>query len=136
MVRRVSHLGFAVRDLEAAVRLYRDVFGLELVHRWVAAADGMEAASFRVGDLQIELMSPLQEDSPVGRFIARRGEGMHHVAYRVADVATALEAARRAGLETIDQRPRAGGDGRTRIGFLHPRSTFGVLTELEEDVGT
>ncbi len=136
MVCRISHLGFAVRDLEAAIRLYRDVFGLELVHRWVAVADGMEAASFRVGDMEIELMCPIQEDSPIARFIARRGEGMHHIAYRVADVDGALEAARQAGLETVDQRPRAGGDGRTRIGFLHPRSTFGVLTELEEDVGS
>jgi methylmalonyl-CoA epimerase len=134
MLRRISHLGLAVRDLEAAVRLYREVFGLEVAHRWTAEVDRMEAASFRIGDLEIELMQPLEEDSPVGRFIARRGEGIHHVAYRVDDVAEALERARAAGLETIDREPRQGGDGRTRIGFLHPRSTFGVLTELEEDV--
>lgn len=133
-MKRVSHLGLAVRDLEAAVRLYRDVFGLELEHRWVAEADQMEAASFRVGDVEIELMRPLAADSPVGRFIEKRGEGIHHVAYKVEDVSAALASARAAGLETIDEAPRRGGDGRTRVGFLHPRSTGGVLTELEEDV--
>jgi methylmalonyl-CoA/ethylmalonyl-CoA epimerase len=134
MLRRISHLGLAVTDLDAAVRLYEGVFGLKVEHRWVAEADQMEAASFRVGDLEIELMQPLTADSPVGRFIARRGEGIHHVAYKVDDVAEALASARSAGIETIDERPRVGGGGLTRIGFLHPRSTFGVLTELEEDV--
>lgn len=134
MLRRISHLGLAVRDLDAAIRLYRDVFGLEVEHRWVAEADRMEAASLRVGELEIELMQPLEEDSPVGRFLARRGEGIHHIAYKVDDVGDALEGARAAGVETLDGEPRQGGGGRTRIGFLHPKSTFGVLTELEEDV--
>jgi methylmalonyl-CoA/ethylmalonyl-CoA epimerase len=134
MLRRISHLGLAVKDLDAAVRLYEEVFGLEAERRWVAEADQMRAASFRVGEVEIELMEPLAPDSPVGRFIARRGEGIHHVAYKVDDVAEALESARSAGIETIDDRPREGGGGSTRIGFLHPRGTFGVLTELEEDV--
>ncbi|MBO0684151.1 MAG: methylmalonyl-CoA epimerase [Candidatus Dormibacteraeota bacterium] len=134
MLRRVSHLGLAVRDLDAAIALYRDVFGLQLEHRWVAETDRMEAASFRIGDVHLELMQPLDEDSPVGKFIARRGEGLHHVAYKVDDVAEALGAARAAGVETIDQTPRPGGDGRTHIGFLHPRGAHGVLTELEQDV--
>lgn len=134
MLRRISHLGLAVKDLDAAVRLYEGVFGLQVAHRWTAADDRMEAASFRIGDLEIELMQPLEDDSPVGRFIARSGEGIHHIAYRVDDVADALGRAQAAGVETIDREPRRGGDGRTRIGFLHPRSTFGVLTELEEDV--
>jgi methylmalonyl-CoA/ethylmalonyl-CoA epimerase len=134
MLRQISHLGLAVKDLDAAVRLYEGVFGLEVEHRWVAEADQMEAASFRVGDIEIELMQPLTPDSPVGRFIARRGEGIHHVAYKVDDVAEALARARSSGIETIDERPRVGGGGSTRIGFLHPRGTFGVLTELEEDV--
>jgi methylmalonyl-CoA epimerase len=133
MLERVSHLGLAVKDLDAAIRLYEQVFGLRVAHRWVAEVDRMEAATFRVGDLEIELMQPLEEDSPIGRFIARRGEGVHHIAYRVQDVAEALERARKAGVTTIDEVPRAGGDGRTRIGFLHPRSTFGVLTELEQE---
>ncbi len=134
MLRRISHLGLAVRDLDAAIRLYEQVFGLSLTHRWVADADQMEAATFQLGDLEIELMQPLDDDSPVGRFIARRGEGIHHVAYKVDDVAEALDTAREAGVATIDQVPRSGGDGRTRIGFLHPGTTFGVLTELEQDV--
>jgi methylmalonyl-CoA/ethylmalonyl-CoA epimerase len=134
MLRRVSHLGLAVKDLDAAVRLYEDVFGLEVERRWVAEADQMEAAAFRVGDLEIEIMQPLAADSPVGRFIARRGEGIHHIAYKVDDVGKALSRARDSGIETIDELPREGGGGRTRIGFLHPRGTLGVLTELEEDV--
>jgi methylmalonyl-CoA/ethylmalonyl-CoA epimerase len=134
MLRRISHLGLAVKDLDEAVRLYEGVFGLELERRWVAEADQMRAAAFRVGDVEIELMEPLNPDSPVGRFIARRGEGIHHVAYKVDDVAEALDSARASGIETIDEHPREGGGGATRIGFLHPRGTLGVLTELEEDV--
>jgi methylmalonyl-CoA epimerase len=133
MVKRISHLGLAVKDLDAAIQLYEQVFGLRIEHRWVAETDRMEAATFRVGELEIELMQPLEDDSPVGRFIARRGEGIHHIAYRVDDVADGLHRAREAGLATIDEEPRAGGDGRTLIGFLHPRSTFGVLTELEQE---
>jgi methylmalonyl-CoA epimerase len=134
MLRRVSHLGLAVRDLDAAIRLYEGVFGLQVAHRWIAEADGMEAAALHVGDLEIELMQPIREDSPVARFIERRGEGLHHVSYKVDDVAGALGKAQAQGLETVDREPRPGGDGRTRVAFLHPRSTFGVLTELEEDV--
>jgi len=133
MVERISHLGLAVKDLDAAIQLYEQVFGLKVAHRWVAEADRMEAASFRVGNLEIELMQPLADDSPVGKFIAKRGEGIHHIAYRVEDVADALHKAREAGVATIDETPRAGGDGKTLIGFLHPRSTFGVLTELEQE---
>ena len=134
MLRRVSHLGLAVRDLDAAIRLYEGVFGLQVTHRWTAEADGMQAAALHVGDLEIELMQPTREDSPVARFIERRGEGLHHVAYKVDDVAEALEKVEESGVETVDREPRTGGDGRTRIAFLHPRGTFGVLMELEEDV--
>jgi methylmalonyl-CoA epimerase len=133
VLRRISHLGLAVKDLDDAIKLYEQVFGLEVAHRWVAEADRMEAATFRIGDLEIELMQPLEADSPVGRFIARRGEGIHHIAYKVDDVGEALDKAREAGIQAIDQEPRVGGSGRTRVGFLHPRSTFGVLTELEQD---
>jgi methylmalonyl-CoA/ethylmalonyl-CoA epimerase len=134
MLRRVSHLGLAVRDLDAAIRLYEGAFGLQVTHRWTAEADGMQAAALHVGDLEIELMQPMREDSPVARFIERRGEGLHHVAYKVDDVAEALEKVEESGVETVDREPRTGGDGRTRIAFLHPRGTFGVLMELEEDV--
>src|SRR5438270_3973469 len=121
MITRISHLGLAVRDLDAAIDLYTNVFGLELQRRWVVESERMEAASLRVCDVEIELMRPLEEESPVGRFIARRGEGLHHVAYRVDDVAGALSAAEDAGLEVIDETPRPGGSGHTLVGFLHPR---------------
>ena len=134
MLRRISHLGLAVRDLDAAIQLYEQVFGRRVAHRWVAEVDRMQAATFHIDGTEIELMQPLEEDSPIGRFIARRGEGIHHIAYKVDDVAEALSRASEAGLRTIDQQPRRGGDGRTLVGFLHPRSTFGVLTELEQDV--
>jgi methylmalonyl-CoA/ethylmalonyl-CoA epimerase len=134
-LKRVSHLGLAVHDLDAAIRLYRDVFGLELDHRWTADADGMEAAAFKLGEITIELMQPTRDDSPVAKFLAKRGEGLHHVAYEVGDVGTVLREVRSAGLETIDAEPRVGGDGRTRIGFVHPKSMLGVLTELEQHAG-
>jgi methylmalonyl-CoA/ethylmalonyl-CoA epimerase len=134
MIKRLSHLGLAVRDLDAAIRQYVDVFGFELEHRWVADADGMEAASLRSGEVEVELMQPLGEDTPVGKFLERRGEGLHHVCYEVDDVAAALAHVQRAGLQTVDERPREGGDGRTLVAFVHPKSTAGVLTELEQDV--
>jgi methylmalonyl-CoA epimerase len=134
LIKKLSHMGFAVRDLDAAVKLYRDVFGLQPAHRWTAQDDRMEAASFHVGDIEIELMQPTSLDSPIAKFIEKRGEGIHHVAYKVDDVADALHRAAAAGVATIDREPRRGGDGKTRIGFLHPKSTMGVLTELEEDV--
>ncbi|MBJ7601907.1 MAG: methylmalonyl-CoA epimerase [Candidatus Dormibacteraeota bacterium] len=135
MIKAISHLGLAVRDLDEAIQLYEQVFGVKVSHRWVAEQDRMEAAAFKIGEVEIELMQPLGEDSPVGRFIDKRGEGIHHIAYKVADVQKALSEARANGLETIDQVPRRGGDGKTKIGFLHPRSTHGVLTELEQDAG-
>ncbi|HEX6350051.1 MAG TPA: methylmalonyl-CoA epimerase [Candidatus Dormibacteraeota bacterium] len=134
MIKKLSHMGFAVKDLDAAVRLYHEVFGLQPRHRWHAGDDRMEAVSFQVGDVEIELMQATSEDSPIARFIAKRGEGIHHVAYKVDDVGEALQLAAAAGVETIDKQPRRGGDGKTRVGFLHPKSTMGVLTELEEDV--
>jgi methylmalonyl-CoA epimerase len=133
-LKRISHLGFAVKDLDRAIELYERAFDIHVKHRWVARDDGMEAASFSIGEVEIELMQPLAADTPVGRFIAKRGEGLHHVAYKVDDVAEVLEAVREAGLETIDTDPRPGGDGRTQVGFLDPKSTMGVLTELEQDV--
>ncbi|MDQ6898746.1 MAG: methylmalonyl-CoA epimerase [Candidatus Dormibacteraeota bacterium] len=135
MIKSISHLGLAVKDLDEAIQLYEQVFGVKVTHRWVAEQDRMEAAAFKIGDVEIELMQPLGEDSPVGRFIDKRGEGIHHIAYKVADLEKALSEARANGLETIDQVPRRGGDGKTKIGFLHPRSTHGVLTELEQDAG-
>lgn len=134
MIERVSHLGIAVADLDQAVHLYRDVLGLTMTSRWVAEDDGIEAASFRVGDVDIELMQALDDTSPVAKYVAKRGEGIHHVAFAVDDVAATLDDARARGLEAIDERPRTGGGGRTRVAFLHPRTMHGVLTELEQHV--
>lgn len=131
---RLSHLGLAVRDLDAAIRLYRDVFGLEVGRRWESEGEQIRAAALHLGDVELELMEPISEDSPVGRFLARRGEGLHHLALNVSDIDRSLAVAREAGLETAGEAPRPGGTGGTEVGFLHPRGTFGVLIELEQDV--
>jgi methylmalonyl-CoA/ethylmalonyl-CoA epimerase len=128
---RIHHIGVAVADLDDAIRLYKNALGAELVHRAASDTEGLEAALLRVGDGEIELMSPLREDSPVGKFIARRGPGLHHVAYGVPDIEVALAGARDAGLELIDATPRIGLHGR-RIAFVHPKSMGGVLTEFVE----
>ena len=128
---RIHHVGIAVADLDASVRLYESALGAELVHRAASETEGLEAALLRVGDGEIELMAPLREDSPVGKFIAKRGPGLHHVAYGVADIGAALLTARATGLELIDTEPRIGLHGR-RIAFVHPKSMGGVLTEFVE----
>ena len=128
---RIHHIGVAVADLDESIRLYRNALGAELVHRAASETEGLEAAVLRVGESEIELMAALRADSPVGKFMARRGPGLHHVAYGVADIDAALVAARETGLELIDAEPRIGLHGR-RIAFVHPRSMGGVLTELVE----
>jgi methylmalonyl-CoA epimerase len=131
MLKSVHHVGVAVADLDESIELYRRTFGAELVHRTSNEKEGLEAAFLRVGDGEIELMSALREDSPVGKFLAKRGPGLHHVAYGVADIDAALANARSAGLELIDAEPRTGMHG-TRIAFVHPKSVGGVLTEFVE----
>jgi methylmalonyl-CoA epimerase len=128
---RIHHIGVAVADLDESIRLYRTSLGAELVHRAASETEGLEAALLRVGDGEIELMSALRDDSPVGKFIAKRGPGLHHVAYGVTDIDAALAGAREAGLELIDSEPRIGLHGR-RIAFVHPKSMGGVLTEFVE----
>lgn len=127
-VRAVSHLGLAVRDLEAAIRDYELAFGVEAHRHGVLESEGIEAATFQLGDVEIELMQPTAEDSPVGRFLASRGEGIHHVAYRVDDVDESVAAMRAGGLQTAGG-VRSGLGGRRAV-FIHPRSLHGVLTEL------
>ena len=127
----LHHVGIAVTDLEQSIDLYQTLFGADLIHRATNEKDGLEAAFMRVGDSEIELLAALREDSPVGKFVAKRGPGMHHVAYGVHDIEKALEAARAAGLELIDSEPRMGMHG-SRIAFVHPKSVGGVLTEFVE----
>jgi methylmalonyl-CoA epimerase len=131
MPNQIHHVGVAVADLDASIRLYENALGAELVHRAASETEGLEAALLRVGEGEIELMAPLREDSPVGKFVAKRGPGLHHVAYGVSDIEVALAGAREAGLELIDSKPRIGLHGR-RIAFVHPKSMGGVLTEFVE----
>ena len=131
MFGRIDHIGVAVADLESAIELHTQAYGMPLVHRETIAEQGVEAVLLDVGESHVELLSPLSEDTPVGKFLAARGPGLHHVAYGVADIAAALEQAREAGMRLIDETPRTGIRG-TQVAFLHPRTAAGVLTELVE----
>jgi methylmalonyl-CoA/ethylmalonyl-CoA epimerase len=126
---RIDHIGVAVVDLEAAIELHSEVYGMTLVHRETIADQGVEAALLVVGENHVELLAPLHGDTPVGHFLAKRGPGLHHVAYQVADVEAALRSVRDAGLRTIDESPRTGIRD-SRVAFVHPASVGGVLTEL------
>jgi methylmalonyl-CoA/ethylmalonyl-CoA epimerase len=127
--REIHHVGVAVDDLDAALRTYRDVLGAELEHRATVEEQGVEAAAVRVGESRIELLRPLGDDTPVGRFLAKRGPGMHHIAYRVDDLRAELERLAAAGVELIDAEPRTGLFG-LQVAFVHPDAVHGVLTEL------
>ncbi|MDQ6730535.1 MAG: methylmalonyl-CoA epimerase [Actinomycetota bacterium] len=129
MLSAIDHVGIAVSDIDAALALYRDALGMPLVHRETVSEQGVDAALLDVGDGHVELLAPLGPDTPVGKFLARNGAGLHHVAYRVADVQAGLDAARAAGLRLIDETARPGIRG-SRVGFLHPAATGGVLTEI------
>src|SRR5947209_7407221 len=129
MLTVIDHVGVAVNEIDSALELYRDVLGMTLLHRETVTAQGVDAALLGVGNGHIELLQPLGPETPVGRFLARRGPGVHHVAYRVADVDQVLSTLAGAGLRLIDQRPRDGIRG-SRVAFLHPASTGGVLTEI------
>jgi methylmalonyl-CoA/ethylmalonyl-CoA epimerase len=129
--RRIDHIGVAVEDLDAAIAVHRDTYGMPLVHRETVESQGVEAALLDVGENHVELLAPLGEDTPVGRFLAKRGPGLHHVAYRVDDVDVSLERLRAAGVRLIDEAPRTGIRG-SRVAFLHPSATGGVLTEIVE----
>jgi methylmalonyl-CoA epimerase len=126
---RVDHIGVAVEDLDGALALYERDYGMTLVHREVVSAQGVEAVLLDVGENHVELLAPLGPDTPVGRFLAKRGPGMHHVAYQVADIEATLASLREAGVRLIDETPRAGIRD-SQVAFLHPRSSGGVLTEI------
>jgi methylmalonyl-CoA/ethylmalonyl-CoA epimerase len=126
---RVDHIGVAVEDLDAALALYEGDYGMTLVHREVITEQGVEAVLLDLGENHVELLAPLGPDTPVGKFIAKRGPGMHHVAYQVTDIEAALSSLRDAGLRLIDEQPRTGIRD-SRVAFLHPKSSGGVLTEI------
>ena len=128
---RIDHVGVAVEDLDGAIALYETTYGMEVVHREVVEEQGVEAVLLDVGENHVELLSPLGEDTPVGKFLAKRGPGLHHVAYQVADIDAALASLRDSGVRMIDEQPRIG-IRRSRVAFLHPGASGGVLTELVE----
>ncbi|HTR89164.1 MAG TPA: methylmalonyl-CoA epimerase [Solirubrobacteraceae bacterium] len=129
MFDRIDHVGVAVEDIDAALAVYRDLFALDVAHREVVAEQGVEALLLDVGENHVELLAPLGPDTPVGRFLARKGPGLHHVAYQVSDIEATLAALRTAGAELIDSEPRTGIRD-SRVAFLHPRASGGVLTEI------
>ncbi len=128
-MKRIDHVGVAVKDLEAAIALYEGSLEMPLVHRETVESQGVEAVLLDVGDGHVELLRPLAADTPVGKFIERRGEGLHHVAYATDDIEAELARLAEAGVELIDEQPRSGIKN-SRVAFLHPRSTGGVLTEI------
>ena len=127
--RGIHHLGVAVEDLDTALATYERLFGAEVEHRATVEDQGVRAASLRIGEGRVELLEPLGEDTPVGRFLAKRGPGMHHVAYEVSDLAVTLAELARAGADLIDEQPRPGLFG-LEVAFIHPDSVHGVLSEV------
>ena len=130
--RGIHHLGVAVDDLDEAVDTYERLFGARVEHRDTVPEQGVEAASLRVGESRVELLASLGAETPVGKFLAKRGPGMHHVAYEVDDLSLSLAELERAGAELIDSQPRKGLFG-LQVAFVHPDSTHGVLAELVSD---
>jgi methylmalonyl-CoA/ethylmalonyl-CoA epimerase len=127
----IDHIGVATDDLDAALALYEGTFAMPVAHRETVSEQGVEAILLDVGDCHVELLRPLGDDTPVGKFLARKGPGLHHVAYRVDDIDATLASLKARGVELIDSKPRIG-IRQSRVAFLHPRSTGGVLTEIVE----
>jgi methylmalonyl-CoA epimerase len=131
MFGRIDHIGVAVEDLDAAIALYERDYAMTLVHRETVTEQGVEAVLLDVGENHVELLAALGPDTPVGKFLAKKGPGLHHVAYQVSDIDQTLDALRASGLRLIDEQPRVGIRS-SRVAFLHPASTGGVLTEIVE----
>jgi methylmalonyl-CoA/ethylmalonyl-CoA epimerase len=131
---RIDHIGVAVEDIDAAIELYEGSFEMKLAHRETVESQGVEAVLLDVGEGHVELLAPLGPDTPVGKYMAKNGAGLHHVAYAVDDIDATLEKLAAAGLRLIDSEPRVG-IRESRVAFLHPRSTGGVLTEIVEPAG-
>jgi methylmalonyl-CoA epimerase len=130
--KRIHHLGVAVEDLDDALNTYRRLFGAEVEHRDTVVEQGVEAASVRVGDSRVELLASLGEETPVGKFLASRGPGMHHVAYEVSDLQVELKGLAAQGVELIDEEPHRGLFG-LEVAFVHPDAVHGVLAEIVSD---
>jgi methylmalonyl-CoA epimerase len=129
MFARIDHIGVAVSDLDAAIALYEREYEMTLVHRETVTEQGVEAVLLDVGENHVELLAPLGDDTPVGKFLAKKGPGLHHVAYQTPDIEAELARLKAAGIELIDLTPRVG-IRNSRVAFLHPKSSGGVLTEI------
>lgn len=132
LLTEIDHVAIAVRDLPAAIDFYRDTFGAVVDHREVVESDGVEEALLKVAESYIQLLTPTNDDSPVAKYLERKGEGLHHIGYRVADCAVALQAIKDNGGRVIDEAPRPGSRG-TTVAFIHPKTSFGTLIELVQE---
>jgi methylmalonyl-CoA/ethylmalonyl-CoA epimerase len=128
----IDHVAIAVRDLDAAVAWYREMFGASVAHRETIERDGVEEALLKVADSYVQLLTPISETSPVAKYLEQRGEGVHHVGYRVDDCRAALETLKAHGTRVIDEEPRPGSRG-TTVAFVHPKGAFGTLIELVQE---
>lgn len=132
LLTEIDHVAIAVKDLEAAIEWYRGNLGAEVEHREVVESDGVEEALLKVADSYIQLLTPTKSESPVAKYLESKGEGLHHVGYRVKDCAASLEAVKKSGSRAIDSAPRPGSRG-TTVAFLHPKTSFGTLIELVQE---
>jgi methylmalonyl-CoA/ethylmalonyl-CoA epimerase len=132
MLTEIDHVAIAVNDLEAAIAYYADTFGATVTHRERVESDGVEEALLQVADSYIQLLTPISDGSPVAKYLASKGEGLHHVGYRVADCAEALQSVKDHGGRVIDEAPRPGSRG-TTVAFIHPKGAFGTLIELVQE---
>ena len=132
MLREIDHVAIAVNDLDAAIAWYEEVFDATVVHRETVESDGVAEALIKVAESYIQLLTPTRDDSPVAKYLARRGEGLHHVGYRVSDCTAALASLKAAGSRLIDEAPRPGSRG-TMVAFVHPSASFGTLIELVQE---
>ena len=132
LLTEIDHVAIAVNDLEGAIGYYQQTFGAEVDHREVVESDGVEEVLLKVADSYIQLMTPTRDDSPVAKYLEKRGEGLHHIGYRVADCGEALESVKAHGHRVIDEAPRPGSRG-TTVAFIHPKTAFGTLIELVQE---
>ncbi|HAS13469.1 MAG TPA: methylmalonyl-CoA epimerase [Acidimicrobiaceae bacterium] len=132
LLTEIDHVAIAVKDLDAAIAYYAEAFGAEVDHREVVDSDGVEEALVKVADSYIQLTAATRDDSPIAKFLEKKGEGLHHIGYRVDDCAQALESMVAAGATPIDQAPRPGSRG-TTVAFIHPKGSFGTLIELVQE---
>lgn len=132
LLTEIDHVAIAVNDLEAAIDYYRSTFGCEVEHRETIEKDGVEEALLKVADSYVQLLTPIRDDSPVAKYLANKGEGIHHIGYRVDDCARALQSVKDQGHRVIDEAPRPGSRG-TTVAFVHPKTAFGTLIELVQE---